>query len=296
MTRPTGVPPLRLRARVQAPVAEVHRALTDAGALRVWLAEHAEVDLPDRYAFWGRFTPEGDQPRQRLLHVDDTTVRFAWLLDGVETTTEFTLAAEGPGATVVSVSQSHVPSWSVAVAETDVRGMLSAFWALSVANLVDYLEGRELTPKCDFTTLDMRGEVSIDASPTQVFESLLDPSQYRRWFGANVEIERRVGGRFAMGGFDLDDAPAIILELIPARKVTLGWDGLLATWELDGSGGGTRLTFVHSGFDEDRPPYGGWLGWLGGVASLRRFHELGAWDTIWVEVDVPGMPAGMLTD
>jgi uncharacterized protein YndB with AHSA1/START domain len=50
-------PDLRLRAVVPAPPKVVYEALTDPAALRVWLAEHAEVDLPGRYEFWGRFTP-----------------------------------------------------------------------------------------------------------------------------------------------------------------------------------------------------------------------------------------------
>ena len=69
--------PMRLRARVAAPIADVWHALTDPAALRVWLAEHAEVDLPHRYEFWGRYTPEGDAPHQRLIHVDDHTLRFS---------------------------------------------------------------------------------------------------------------------------------------------------------------------------------------------------------------------------
>ena len=48
------------------------------------------------------------------------------------------------------------------------------------------------------------------------------------------------------------------------------------------SGGKTRLTFVMSGFDEANPPYGAWLGWLSGVASLRRFNEQKDWQSIWV--------------
>ncbi|WP_405113175.1 hypothetical protein OG559_05720 [Micromonospora sp. NBC_01405] len=63
--------PMILRARLAAPVEAVHRALTDPAELRVWLAEHAEVELPHRYAFWGRYTPEGDAPHQRLLHADE---------------------------------------------------------------------------------------------------------------------------------------------------------------------------------------------------------------------------------
>jgi len=60
---------LKKRLRIAAPPSAVHRALTDPAALQVWLAEHAEVDLPDRYQFWGRLTPDGEAPHQRLLHV-----------------------------------------------------------------------------------------------------------------------------------------------------------------------------------------------------------------------------------
>lgn len=83
---------LRLRARVDAPLETVRRALTDAEALRTWLAEHAEVDLPHRYAFWGRYTPDGAEPHQRVLHVDDRTLRLEWTVKGQATTTEIMLA------------------------------------------------------------------------------------------------------------------------------------------------------------------------------------------------------------
>ena len=46
--------PMSLRVRLAAPIHAVRHALTDAAALRVWLAEHAEVDLPRTFAFWGR--------------------------------------------------------------------------------------------------------------------------------------------------------------------------------------------------------------------------------------------------
>ena len=39
-------PDLRLRAVVPARPKVVYEALTDPAALRVWLAEHADVDLP----------------------------------------------------------------------------------------------------------------------------------------------------------------------------------------------------------------------------------------------------------
>ena len=79
-----------------APPEAVHAALTDAAALRVWLTEHAEVALPDRYEFWGRYTPDGAEPHQRVLHAGERTLRFAWTVDGVETTVELTLTENEP--------------------------------------------------------------------------------------------------------------------------------------------------------------------------------------------------------
>ena len=51
--------PMILRVRLAAPIQAVRHALTDAASLRVWLAEHAEVDLPGTYEFWGRSVPDG---------------------------------------------------------------------------------------------------------------------------------------------------------------------------------------------------------------------------------------------
>lgn len=288
--------PMKLSARVAVPRKEVHWALTDAGSLRTWLAEHAEVDLPGRYEFWGRYTPEGDEPHQRPLHVDDSTLRFSWLIDGENTTVEIGLAEESAESTVLSLTQTHMPDFQEMVAETSIRSVLPTFWSLSIANLVDHLEGRELNPKCDFTSAQMREQLLVDAPRDAVYDSLVNPEKFSRWFGAKVDIELFVGGRFAMGGFELDPTPAKILELEPGRTMSMGWpDGTVAGWELEDSGGKTRLTVVQSGFDTTQPPYGAWMGWLSGVAELRRFHELTDWRPIWLSVDLPGMPEGMLT-
>jgi uncharacterized protein YndB with AHSA1/START domain len=265
--------PMTLRVRTRAAAKEVHRALTDADALRTWLAEDADVEPPDRFAFWGRYTPEGDAPHQELLHLDEQTLRFAWLLDGERTTTEITLAEQPDGGTVVTLTQSHFDFQDVFTGA--IRGVLQTFWALALANLVDYLEGRELTPKVDYTGTGMRAEFAIDREIGPVWASLLDSEQVTTWFGFPIEIEPRVGGRFAMGGLDNNPDPAMILELVPERRVSIDWgDAGVATWELEGSGGSTRLTLMQSGFDENRPPYAAWGGILAGVASLRRYHEL----------------------
>ncbi|MET7336165.1 SRPBCC domain-containing protein [Nonomuraea sp. NPDC005650] len=271
--------PMTFRARIQAPLKDVRHALTDPAALRIWLAEHAEVELPDRFGFWGRTTPEGDAPHQRLLHADERTVRFAWLLDGEETTTEFRLEEDGD-ATVLSLSQTHFDFQDVITGKS-IRGVLQTYWCLAIANLAEHLEGRELTPKIDFSSADLRAQVTIDASPSQVFESLIDSETVTKWFGYPIEIEPHVGGRFAMGGLANDPSPAKVLELEPDRKFSLDWGGPgVGTWELEGSGGKTRLTLVQSGFDAERPPYAAWGGIMSGVAELRRYHEVPDWQPV----------------
>ena len=288
-------PDLRLRAVVPAPLKVTYEALTDPAALRVWLAEHADVDLPGKYEFWGRYTPDGAEPHQRVLHVDERTIRFAWTVDGVETTAQFELAEDEDG-TLVTLSQSDLPSFHDVLADTaGARGALQTFWALAIANLADYLSGRELTPKCDFTSAELHASVVIDAAPDKVFDSMIQPELFRKWFGANVDIEPYVGGRFAMGGFELDPGGAKFVEFEPGRKATLRFaDNETTSWELEGSDGKTRLTFVHSGFDPANPPYPGWAGWLSGIAGLRRYHELPRLRSIWRQIEVAGVPAGML--
>ena len=135
-------PDLRLRAVVPAPLKVVYEALTDPAALRVWLAEHADVDLPGKYEFWGRFTPDGAEPHQRALQVDERTIRFGWTVEGVESTVQFELAEDEAG-TLVTLSQSDLPSFAEVLADTaGARGALSTFWSLAISNLADYLAGR----------------------------------------------------------------------------------------------------------------------------------------------------------
>jgi uncharacterized protein YndB with AHSA1/START domain len=287
---------LRLRAVVPAPLKVAYEALTDPAALRVWLAEYADVDLPGKYEFWGRFTPDGAEPHQRVLHADERTIRLAWTVEGVETTAQFELA-EDDGGTLVTLSQSDLPAFEDVIADrAGARGALQTFWSLAIANLADYLDGRELTPKCDFTSAELHTSVVIDAAPDKVFDSITQPEQFCQWFGAKVDIEPYVGGRFAMGGFELDPGGAKFVEFEPGRKATLRFaDNETDTWELEGSDGKTRLTLVHSGFDPANPPYPGWLGWLTGLAALRRYHELPRWRSIWRQVEIAGIPEGMFS-
>ncbi|MFG3689386.1 SRPBCC family protein [Micromonospora sp. NPDC047740] len=276
---------LTIRVRLAAPADRVWRALTDPAELRVWFAEHAEVELPQRYAFWGRFTPEGDVPQQRLLHADDHTLRFAWLLGGVETTSEIELAPQGEH-TELTLRQSHFV-FSEALDGSTIRGVLQTWWSLALANLNAHLEGRPLLPRTDFTSADLRGELVIDAPMDRVWTSLTDSEQASAWFGFPIGIEPWVGGRYAMGGFEAGYA-AKVVDLTPGRKMSVDWGPTgVSTWELAESGGKTKLTFVQSGFDESNPPYAAWSGSVSGLSELRRFHEVPDWQPIWLGEEQP---------
>jgi uncharacterized protein YndB with AHSA1/START domain len=278
--------PLIINARLAAPVETVRRALTDPAELRVWLAEHAEVELPQRYEFWGRYTPEGDAPHQRLIRADEHSLRFAWLLDGVETTTGIDLRAEGPDSTVITLTQSHF-DFAEAMSGSSIRGALQTYWSLSIANLAAHLEGRPLLPRTDFTSADLRGELVIAAPMAAVYESLTDSEQASAWFGYPIGIEPWVGGRYAMGGFETGYA-AKVIDVEPGRKLSVDWGPVgVTTWELAESDGKTKLTFVQSGFDEQNPPYAAWSGSVAGLAELRRYHEMADWQPIWLSVEMP---------
>jgi uncharacterized protein YndB with AHSA1/START domain len=272
-----------LRVSIGAPPEAVYTALTDAAALRAWLAEHAEVALDSGvFGFWGRFTPGGERGRQRLLAAEPgERLRFAWTLDGEETEVAITLEARD-GGTLLTLTHSGVAP----------RASGDSYWVrdllmLSLANLASYCEGRGIGPRCDFTAFrdtDARASVDIDASPGEVFASLIEPAQLNRWIADRADVEPEVGGRYDFGW---DHGPVKILELEPDKVLAYSWrhswedqegpDSTVVRWELAGSQGHTHLTIVHSGFGgSGRKAEGYQLGWMEFLASLKRMHEAGA--------------------
>ncbi len=285
---------LTIHAQLAAPPDAVYRALTDAAAMRVWLAEFAEVSLEDkRYTFWGRHTPQGERENQRLLDVErDRTVAFEWTLDDTSTKVELQLVPDGDGRTKLTFKQDGHPTMAELMAPPGRRDGLHSmhtFWPLAIANLAEYVEGRPLTPKADFTpkrSNEVRVSFTVDAQPDKVFQSLIDPDAIERWFGWKAEVEPRIGGTMAVG------VDGKIFEFEPNRKLSYKDDeGAVVRWELEGSDGKTHLTFVQSGYTADE-----WddaaqheAGWLASFAELRRMHELGdAWTPVTTEFPEDG--------
>ena len=187
--------PMKVQVRLVAPADTVWTALTDASALRVWFAEHVEVDLPNTYRFWGRRTVAGGEPRQVLLHAQNHVLRFEWL----GTTVAIGLTAQGD-ETVLSLTQTDLPTWDEIMRDQNAPlSLMQTFWATALGNLADYLLGRPVLDLVDYTSRELRVDFDIAAGPADVFDSLVDPDKFSAWFGARMEMEPRVGGRWTMG-------------------------------------------------------------------------------------------------
>jgi uncharacterized protein YndB with AHSA1/START domain len=276
-----------LRTSIGAPPEAVYAALTDAAALRAWLAEHAEVSMDSGiFEFWGRFTPGGERGRQRLLGAEPgQRLRFSWTLEGAETDVDITLEPQDDGGTprtLLTLTHSNVAPR----ASGDSYGVRDLLM-LSLANLASHCEGRGIGPRCDFTAFsdtEARASVDIGASPNLVFASLIEPAQLNRWIAERAEVEPEVGGRYDFGW---DHGPVKILELEPGKVLAYSWrhswedaegpESTVVRWELEGSQGHTHLTIVHSGFGgAERRTEGYQLGWMEFLASLKRMLEVGA--------------------
>lgn len=94
----------------------------------------------------------------------------------------------------------------------------------------------------------------FDASPHDVYEALMDSEKHSQFTGAKAAISRDVGGSFTAYDGALSGT---ILELVPHNKIVQSWRGSgegwapghysTATFSLEETDEGTRLTFVQTG-------------------------------------------------
>jgi uncharacterized protein YndB with AHSA1/START domain len=157
------------------------------------------------------------------------------------------------------------------------------------------LEGRAYTPKCDFTSTYLRDQIVINAPPEAVFDSLINQAKFNQLFGYPIEIDPRVGGRWAMGSAEIDYAPVgTIIALYPGRKLSMAEEGGgTVTWEIENIDGKTRLVFLQDSTGMERSAYPGWCAWLSAITELRRFHELNNWRPTWLDANTTDKTEGI---
>ncbi len=272
---------LQLQVAVAATPGDAFRALTDSAALAAWFAERADVSLPARrYDFWGRFTPEAPDReagrRPLLAAARGERLSYGWRVRGAETTVAIDLA-ERDGRTLVVVRHQGAPRGHDPGSYT-----LEDFWFLALENLRRHLDGGRAPVRCDFSapmTGDIRHTVDRDGVPGEVFGALIRPEQLERWIASRATVEPVVGGRYDLGWGAA--GPVKILDLAPGERLAYSWEGetgqpeTVVTWTLEGSGGGTQLTIVHSGFAPDAPTGGYNAGWLNFLSWIRSLVEDG---------------------
>ena len=98
-------------------------------------------------------------------------------------------------------------------------------------------------------------EIDFNASPSRVYEALLDAKQFSAFTGVPAEIHREAGGAFSAFGGQIVGRN---LELVPNRRIVQAWRSngwpegsySIVKFELTEQAGGTRLTMDHRGFPD----------------------------------------------
>ncbi|HJX13905.1 MAG TPA: SRPBCC family protein [Dehalococcoidales bacterium] len=105
-------------------------------------------------------------------------------------------------------------------------------------------------------TKTIRQSATFKAVPHDVYEALMDAKKHGQFTGGEADISREVGGRFtAYDGY----IEGVNLELVPDNKIVQSWRGSdwpeghysRATFSLEKTPSGTRLTFTQTGVPEE---------------------------------------------
>ncbi len=271
--------------KVAAPPAQLFAALISPSQLRRWFAEHADVEtrVGGRYHFWGRHTigaPVAADSRQRITRFEaGLLLAYQWPLWGIESEVTAVVSADSQGS---SLGISHSVEGKLPVPRE--KELIEDHWRLSHGNLSEHLTGGTgiLLPDYTDPAPEIRQTIMIDAPPATVWRALIEPAAINRWFGTDSAIvEPQVGGRYDLNwsykvdGRDVHGGPTRILELRPDELLILDWpdwrgDSAVPvqkiSFRLEPVDGGTRVTFVHSGFtrasDVGDYPFG-WAWFMG---------------------------------
>jgi len=286
----------RHACNLAAPPERVWKALTDPAELRVWFAEHAEVDPRPggAYRFWGRHThgtPSEAEARQTLTAFEpERRLAFTWRLHGQESEVALEIAAADPEKQPDGTRLEIRHEFAEAPAIGRAAELLNDLWRLACGNLAAHLAGGDglLLPDFDDPSPAIRVSIHIDAPRERVFRALLDPEMLNQWIASAAEVDARTGGSYSYGwkykvsGREVVGGPTRILELVENEKLVTDWPDWRGdadvpvqtiTWQLEDDGEGTRVTLTHSGFtraaDWSDYPFG-WGHFLGALKDAAE--------------------------
>lgn len=274
---------LRMQIKIPAAISTVYKALTTSSALETWLAESARVDLDaNTFLFWGKYTPDNptatSQHMTLLAHQPDRLLKFTWEVNGKSTTVSIKLRERDEQTTVLTLIQAE----GTVLRHQESQFTLEDYWFLHLENLRRYLAGKSSEARVDFSQ-PMNGNIrhilDSDASPEEIYAVLTQPDLIEKWIASHASIELEPGGEYDLG-WGVDGIK--VVDFDDNRSLSISWqegsDGDLTTvtWTLEASGGKTRITFTHSGFDDDHRNDGIWAGWMNFLNWIRSVAEYGS--------------------
>jgi len=286
--------------KLSARPARVFAALTEADELKQWFAEHAEVEpqVGGAYRFWGRHTlgaPTREEANGRITKfAPSQTIAYTWRIHDRDSEVAFALESDPENAEGTVLKGTH--SFEKAPAINRAKEMIDDLWRFNWGNLSAHIGAGTGKMMIDYADPNPNVALSIyiDAPPSAVFRTLIDPEKIQQWFGVAAAVDPRLGGdwhlkmEFEKEGKKVTSPPCTILEYVENERLAITWPDWRGDknvpdqrvlWKLRPEGEGTRVDFLHDGFvravDVSDYPFG-WGWFLSRITSVAEGKPLDA--------------------
>jgi len=271
--------------KIPAPPARAFAALTDAKELQAWFAEHAEVEprVGGAYRFWGKHTlgtPSQAEATGKITRFEaGKSIAYTWRLEDRDSEVAFEVEADPENAEASVIKATH--TFAEAPSINRAKEMVDDLWRFNWGNFSAHLAGGKGKLLVDYSQKDANVALSIyiDAPPSAVFRTLIDPEKIQQWFGVAAAVDPRIGGawhlkmEFEKDGQKMTSPPCKILDIVENERLAISWPDWRGDktvpdqrvlWQLKPEGEGTRVEMVHDGFvravDISDYPFGwGWF-------------------------------------
>jgi uncharacterized protein YndB with AHSA1/START domain len=285
--------------KLPARPARVFAALTEAAELEQWFAEHAEVEphLGGAYRFWGKHTygaPARADAAQRITRfAPSQALAYSWRIHDRDSEVAFSIEADPENGEHALVKGTHTFAQAPAIGRAEA--MVDDLWRFNWGNLSAHLAGGQGKLLIDYGDDNARIALSIyiDAPPSAVFRTLIDPDKIQQWFGVAAAVDPRLGGDWHIkmeiekDGRKIATPPCKILDFVENERLAISWPDWRGDksvpdqrvlWKLTPEGAGTRVELVHDGFiravDVSDYPFG-WGYFLSRISDAAQGKPMG---------------------